>query len=176
MAFAAIDWRAVFVPSGNLAELVVRASFMYLLILAGFRILRREAGSLSVSDLLVVVLIADAAQNGMAGEYTSLTEGAIVVATIFGWNYFLDWLAYRSKLVSWLVSPPPTLLVTNGQVLQRNLRRELISRDDLMEQLREHGIEHVRDVKKCFLESDGKMSVIRKDGTELSHPPDKQKG
>ena len=62
-------------------KLAVLVSF--LLILAGFRIFRRDAGSLSVSDLLVVVLIADAAQNGMAGEYRSLTEGAIVVGTIF---------------------------------------------------------------------------------------------
>jgi uncharacterized membrane protein YcaP (DUF421 family) len=123
-----------------------------------------------------VVLIADAAQNGMAGEYKSLTEGAVVVATIFGWNYLLDWLAYRSRSVQWLLNPPPLLLVTNGQILQRNLRRELISRDDLMEQLREHGIEHVRDVKKCFLESDGKMSVIRKDGADAPRPVDKQKG
>ena len=176
MGLATIDWRALFVPSGSLAELVLRASFMYLAILAGFRILRREAGALSVSDLLVVVLIADAAQNGMAGEYTSLTEGAVVVGTIFGWNYLLDWLAYRSKLVSWLLSPPPVLLVTNGQIQQRNLRRELITRDDLMEQLREHGIERVGDVKKCFLESDGKLSVIRKGGAETIHPPDKQKG
>jgi uncharacterized membrane protein YcaP (DUF421 family) len=176
MGFAAIDWHAMFVPTGNPIELVVRASFMYLLILAGFRIFRRDAGSLSVSDLLVVVLIADAAQNGMAGEYTSLTEGAVVVATIFGWNHFLDWLGYRSGFVRWLLNPPPLLLVTNGQILQRNLRRELITRDDLMEQLREHGVEHVRDVKKCFLESDGTMSVIRNANAEPTRPPEKQKG
>ena len=176
MGFVPLDWRVMFVPTGNPAELVVRASFMYLLILAGFRIFRRDAGSLSVSDLLVVVLIADAAQNGLAGEYTSLTEGAIVVATIFGWNYVLDWLGYRSAFVRWLLNPPPLLLVSNGQILQRNLRRELITRDDLMEQLREHGVEHVRDVRKCFLESDGTMSVIRKDRAELTGPPEKQKG
>jgi len=85
-----IDWRTMFVPTGSVFELVLRATVMYLLILAGFRVFRREAGSLSVSDLLVVVLIADAAQNGMAGEYKSLTEGAIVVSTIFAWNYILD--------------------------------------------------------------------------------------
>jgi uncharacterized membrane protein YcaP (DUF421 family) len=175
MGFAAIDWRTMFVPTGNPFELVLRASFMYLLILAGFRIFRRDAGSLSVSDLLVVVLIADAAQNGLAGEYRSLTEGAIIVATIFGWNYLLDWLGYRSEFVRWLLNPPPLPLVRNGQILHRNLRRELITRDDLMEQLREHGVEHVRDVRKCFLESDGTMSVIRKDQTELTGPTEKQK-
>ena len=77
----AIDWHQMFVPTGSLLELVARGSLMYLLILAGFRIFRRDAGSLSVSDLLVVVLIADAAQNGMAGEYKSLTEGGVIVAT-----------------------------------------------------------------------------------------------
>src|SRR5688500_1019828 len=102
-----IDWREMFIPTGNVIELVLRASIMYLLILAGFRVFRRDAGSLSVSDLLVVVLIADAAQNGMAGEYRSITEGVVIVATIFAWNYGLDWLAYRSRVAYWLLHPPP---------------------------------------------------------------------
>src|SRR5262245_66619458 len=92
-----INWHEMLVPAANPVELVIRASVMYLLILADFRVFRRDAGSLSVSDLLVVVLIADAAQNGMAGGYRSLTEGVIVVGTILGWNYALDWLAFRSE-------------------------------------------------------------------------------
>ncbi len=164
----AIDWRGIFVPSGSLLELVVRGSLMYLLILTGFRVFRRDAGSLSVSDLLVVVLIADAAQNGMAGEYKSVTEGVVVVATIFGWNYLLDLLAYRFRFVHWLLHPPPLLLVRDGQIQYRNLRKELITRDDLSEQLREQGIDDVASVKKCFLESDGRMSVIR---DEPDHSP-----
>jgi uncharacterized membrane protein YcaP (DUF421 family) len=156
-----IDWHGMLVPTGSLVELILRASIMYLLILAGFRIFRRDAGSLSVSDLLVVVLIADAAQNGMAGEYKSLTEGMIVVTTIFAWNYALDWLAYRFRSVHWLLHPPPLLLVRNGQLQHRNLRTEMITKEDLLAQLREQGVEEVASVKKCFLESDGKLSVIR---------------
>jgi len=167
-----IDWHQLLVPTGSLLELVVRGSLMYLLILAGFRIFRRDAGSLSVSDLLVVVLIADAAQNGMAGEYKSLTEGATVVATIFAWNYALDWLAYRSHFVHWLLHPPSLLLVRNGQVLYRNLRSELITKEDLLEQLREQGVEDIGSVKKCFLESDGKMSIIRKDADQSTRRAD----
>src|SRR5512144_1542586 len=102
-AFGSIDWHGMLVPTANPLELIVRGSLMYLLILAGFRVFRRDAGSLSVSDLLVVVLIADAAQNGMAGEYKSLTEGVVVVATIFFWNYTLDWLSYRSQFIHWLL-------------------------------------------------------------------------
>src|SRR4029450_1045434 len=116
-----VNWHQMFVPSGSLLELVMRGSLMYLMILAGFRLFRRDAGSLSVSDLLVVVLIADAAQNGMAGEYKSVTEGVIVGATIFVWNYLLDWLAYRSRFVYWLLHPPSLLLIRNGQVQYRNL-------------------------------------------------------
>ena len=167
-----IDWHAMLVPSGSLLELVVRSSLMYLLILAGFRLFRRDAGSLSVSDLLVVVLIADAAQNGMAGEYKSITEGAIVVGTIFAWNYALDWLAYRSPFVYWLLHPPPLLLIRDGQIQHRNLRSELITKGDLLTQLREQGVEDVKSVKRCCLESDGRMSVIRMDGGE---PPGPQK-
>jgi uncharacterized membrane protein YcaP (DUF421 family) len=170
-----IDWHGVFVPTGSLVELILRASIMYLLILAGFRIFRRDAGSLSVSDLLVVVLIADAAQNGMAGEYKSLTEGVIVVTTIFGWNYALDWLAYRFRLVHWLLHPPPLLLVRNGQLQHRNLRSEVITKEDLLAQLREQGVEEVASVKKCFLESDGRLSVIRSESEPAPRRPSDRK-
>lgn len=166
----AIDWHGMLVPTGSVLELVIRGSLMYLLILAGFRIFRRDAGSLSVSDLLVVVLIADAAQNGMAGEYKSLTEGAIIVATIFAWNYALDWLSYHSRAIAWLVHPPALLLVRDGRIHYRNLRAQLITKEDLLEQLREHGVEKVTDVKQCFLESDGHMSVIRKEGDQPDTP------
>ena len=171
----ALDWHQIFVPTGSLLELVVRGSLMYLLILAGFRLFRRDAGSLSVSDLLVVVLIADAAQNGMAGEYKSLTEGAVIVATIFAWNYLLDWLAYRSRFVYWLLHPPSLLLIRNGQIQFRNLRSQLITKDDLLEQLREQGVESVARVKTCFLEGDGRMSVIREDDGEPAGRREKQR-
>ena len=173
-ALGSIDWKEIFVPAGNPMELVIRASLMYLLILAGFRVFRRDAGSLSVSDLLVVVLIADAAQNGMAGEYRSVTEGAIVVGTIFAWNYALDWLAYRSRTVYWLLHPPSLLLIRDGQIQRRNLRSELITKEELLQQLREQGVENPIDVKKCYLEGDGRMSVIRTDGEELSRQPGKR--
>ena len=159
-----IDWREMFVPSGNVIELVLRASTMYLLILVGFRVFRRDAGSLSVADLLVVVLIADAAQNGMAGEYRSVTEGAVIVGTIFAWNYGLDWLAYRSRVAYWALHPPPLLLVKRGRIQWRNLRSQFITREDLFEQLREQGVDDVRQVKRCCLESDGRISVVREDG------------
>lgn len=172
---ATVDWHTLLVPSGSVPELVLRVSVTYLLILAGFRVFRREAGSLSVSDLLVVVLIADAAQNGMAGEYKSLTEGVIAVASIFVWNYALDWLAYRSRAVHWLLHPPPLLLVRNGQIQARNLRAELVTKSDLLEQLREQGIAALHQVRTCYLESDGRISVVRADDEEPSRGEPKRR-
>src|SRR5215212_8635572 len=89
-----IDWRAVFVPTVSLLEIVLRGTVVYLLLFFVLRLLRREAGALGISDLLVVVLIADAAQNAMSSEYKSVTEGAALVGTIIAWDYALDWLGY----------------------------------------------------------------------------------
>jgi uncharacterized membrane protein YcaP (DUF421 family) len=158
-----VDWHTLFVPSVGLLELFVRGSIMYLLILAAMRIFRREAGALSIPDLLVVVLVADAAQNAMAAEYHSVTEGALLVATIFFWNYTLDWLSYRSRWVYRLLHPAPLPLVKNGQVQRRNLKAELLTMDDLQAQLRQHGIENLAEVKLCCLETDGHLSVIRRE-------------
>jgi uncharacterized membrane protein YcaP (DUF421 family) len=168
-----IDWREMFVPSGNLIDLVLRASIMYLLILAGFRVFRRDAGSMSVADLLVVVLIADAAQNGMAGEYRSITEGVVIVATLFVWDFALDWLAYHSRVAYWMLNPPPLVLIRSGRIQWRNLRAQFITREDLLQQLREQGVDDVRRVKRCCLESDGQMSVIREDDDRSQQGPAK---
>ena len=148
---------------------------MYLVILVIFRLFRRNSGSLAVSDLLVVVLIADAAQNGMAGEYRSLSEGIVLVGTIVAWSVGLDWLGYHSRFIAWVLHPPPLLLVRDGRIQVRNLRSEFITRNDLLEQLREHGVEGVGQVNQCWLESDGNFSVITFEGQPSSPDGAKRK-
>ena len=167
----AIDWHALFVPTVSLLELVLRGSVMYLFVLVAMRLFRRDAGALSTADLLVVVLVADAAQNAMASEHHSLTEGAVLIATIFAWNYGLDWLAYRYPRVHRLLNPPPLLLIENGRLQGRNLRAEMLTKADLAEQLREQGIEDFAEVRRCYLEGDGHLSVIRRSKDEKPPPP-----
>jgi uncharacterized membrane protein YcaP (DUF421 family) len=163
-----VDWQAMFVPTVSLLELFLRGTVMYGLILAALRLFRRDAGALNTADLLVVVLVADAAQNAMGSEYRSLTEGAVLLGTIFGWNYLLDWLSFRSPRVYRLLNRPPLLLVRDGKIQRRNLRQELMTIQELEGQLREQGIENVGEVKACRLEGDGQISVIRYEssGTE----------
>ena len=169
-----IDWHDAFVPTVSLLELVLRGSVVYLLIVACFRIFRRPAGGLSTTDLVVVVLVADAAQNAMAAEYHSITEGVVLVLTIVGWNFALDWLSFRSPLVYRLLHPAPALLVRNGKLQHRNLRAEMLTRAELDEFLREQGIGSLADVKQCYQEADGQLSVVRRDDTEPSGKKDRK--
>jgi len=162
LALPPVDWHKMFVPSVSPLELVLRGSIMYLAILAAMRVFRRQAGSLSMPDLLVVVLVADAAQNGMASEYYSVTEGLVLIGTIYAWNYLIDVAAYRWPRFHRPINPPPLALVRDGRVLRRNLRKEMLTPDDLMEQLREQGVERLTEVRECWLEGDGHLSVIRR--------------
>src|SRR5262245_24085081 len=91
-----IDWKSVLFPSVHSAELIIRGTVMYLGLLILLRVvLKRQPGQLGMTDLLLITLLADASQNGMAGDYKSLPDGLVLVATIIFWNYFLDWLGYK---------------------------------------------------------------------------------
>ncbi len=157
-----IDWHALFVPNTSLAEVILRGTLIYLLLFFLMRFLRREAGQIGIADVLVVVVIADAAQNAMAGPYNSVTEGVVLILTIVAWDYALDWLGANVPAFGRLIHPKPLLLVKDGRMLLRNMRRELITQDELHSRLREEGIEHLHEVKHCYMEGDGKISIIKK--------------
>lgn len=165
-----IDWEAMFVPSLHLFDLIARGTLTYLFLFLLFRLLRREAGAIGIPDLLVIVLVADAAQNAMSHEYISLTEGAVLVSTIAFWDYFLDWLGYRFPRIGRLLQPPPLLLIKDGCIQKRNLRREMLTEENLVAELRKQGIHHVNRVKRSYMESDGSISVITVD-REPRKPP-----
>ena len=156
-----VEWGRAFLPQTPVLELVVRVSVIYLALFLLLRLLlKRQSGTLGLTDLLVVVLIADAAQNGMANEYRSITEGLVLVATIIGWSYVLDWLGYWFPRVERFVHPPALPLVQAGRLLRHNMRRELVTEEELMSQLREQGIHELTAVKLAYMEGDGRISVI----------------
>jgi uncharacterized membrane protein YcaP (DUF421 family) len=156
-------------------ELIVRGTAMYWFLFMLFRfVLRRDVGSLAIADVLLVVLIADAAQNAMSGTYNSVSSGFVLVATIAAWNYLLDWASYHSDRVRRFAEPPPLRLITDGRVLRGNLRREMITVDELKARLRQQGIDKFSDVKSAYMESDGEISAVRTEGSDnakgKSHP------
>lgn len=161
--FWKIDWASVFVPTESLFEVVLRGTILYFVMFAFLRIFRRQSGTISTADLLVVVAIADAAQNGMIGDGKSVTEAIFLITTFFLWNYLFDWLGYRFKFFERLLEPKPLMLVRDGKFLLRNMRREMITKDEIESKMRENGIEDVSQIKSAYMESDGNFSFIKKE-------------
>jgi uncharacterized membrane protein YcaP (DUF421 family) len=143
-------------------ELIVRGTLIYWFLFVLFRfVLRRDAGAMGIADILLVVLIADAAQNGMAGDSKSVGEAVVVVATLAAWNYFFDRMSFHFEWFARFAEPSVLLLVKHGVVQRSNLRREMLTQEDLESQLRLSGIEDIAEVKHAYLEGDGHVSVIR---------------
>jgi len=145
-------------------ELVVRGTLVYWLLFCIFRfLLRRDVGAVGIADILLLVVVADAAQNAMSGGYETFAEGAILVLTIVAWNWLLDMLSFHFAAVRRFATPSRLTLVRGGVMQRRNMRREYITLEELQEKLREQGIEKMADVKAAYLEGDGQISVIRND-------------
>jgi len=158
-----LDWGAIFGLTVSPLELVVRGTAMYLFLFLIFRVVvRRRIGAVGMADILVLVIIADAAQNGMAGEYRSVTEGAILIGTIIGWNWLIDWVNFKVPALQFWLEAPPLLLVDDGRILYRNLRHEFVTEEELKSKLREKGVEDVRQVAKAHMEPDGTVSVVKR--------------
>ncbi|MDZ4798222.1 MAG: DUF421 domain-containing protein [Bryobacteraceae bacterium] len=163
MKLFAIDWHNTFAFTMSPVELMIRGTLTYLALFAMMRfVLKREGGNVGLADLLMTVMVADAAQNAMAAEYKSVTDGLVLVGTIVFWNYALDWLTFRFEGFRKLLEPAPLKLVVNGEMLRRNMRKELVSEGDIMSHARESGIESLQDIAAAYMESDGKISIIPK--------------
>ncbi len=171
-----IDWQSMFQPEHWL-EVFIRGSIMYLALFALIRVVtRRRLGSLAPSDLLVVVLLSDAAQNGMAGQYDSVPDGIMLCATIIFWATALDWLGFRSPWFRRILEPEPLEIVNAGHFLHRNMKREMLGEKDVLSLLRQNGVKDVGDVERAYLEPDGHVSVLRADGQSEQKPIDPPTG
>lgn len=164
MSLFGFDMAEIFSFSVSPLELMLRGTLMYWFLFGVFRfILRRDVGSLGISDFLFVVILGDAAQNGMIGSATSATDGMVLIGTLVFWSYMLDFMSFHFPVFQRFTSPPRLCLVRDGKLLRRNMRRELITDEELNGKIRQEGIEDIRTVKRMYLEADGEMSLIRHD-------------
>ena len=132
---------------------------------------RRQAGHFGPADLLVIVLIADAAQNGLGKEYQSVTEGLVLVMTIVAWEYLIDWLSYRFPALRPALRPPSLTLVKEGRIVEEAMRKEMLSIDELASQLRQQQVEDIAEVKLATLVFDLVIGAPR--ARSPSSPPSK---
>jgi uncharacterized membrane protein YcaP (DUF421 family) len=157
-----VDWGEILRFTVSPLELFVRGTCIYLSLFLIFRfVLKRDPGSIGMADIVVVVLIADAGENAMAGEYKSVSDGLVLIGTIVAWNLFLDWMAYRFHWFERFAEPGVVVLVKEGRVLWRNLRSQMLTSENLFSQLRQQGVDDLSQVKQAALEPDGKISLIK---------------
>jgi uncharacterized membrane protein YcaP (DUF421 family) len=158
----------------DLPSVVLRTAIVYLCLVLGFRFLgKREAGQLSTLDLVVLLVIANAVQNAMVGDNTSLFAGLVAAAVILLLDLALHKAADRWKPLRDALDGEPTILVDHGTILFDNLRREGISDRELAVALRQNQLMSADEALFVFLETNGQISVIpRRDGDDEIGPPD----
>ncbi|MEK8032633.1 YetF domain-containing protein [Ideonella sp. DXS29W] len=158
-----MDGSTLFAFSVSPWELVLRGTLIYVFLFLVFRfVLRRDAGSIGLSDFLFVVLIGDAAQNGMIGEATSSADSMLLIATLVGWNVLLNYLAYRWPGFERLAMGQRLCLFRSGQLNRRAMRRELITTEELKQTLHREGVRGFDEVDLIYLEASGEVTVIPK--------------
>lgn len=154
------DWRSLFVPDVSLLEMVVRGTVTYLVLFFLFRVFRnRASGQKGLSDLLLIVLVADAVQSAMAGPYSSITDGIALALTIAFWAWLLNWIPYRLPWTRRFLRSGQEVVVRNGRVLERGMRREMLTIDDLREELGRKGVDRIDRIKLAVVEEDGTLTV-----------------
>jgi uncharacterized membrane protein YcaP (DUF421 family) len=148
----------------TLLEIAARTAVIYLAVLIGLRLTgKREVGQMTPFDLVLLILIANAVQNAMTGPDTSVTGGIVAAGTLLALNFLVSRFVFRNRRLRRLVEGTPTILVRQGQLVQKNLASEHIDPDEILQALREHGVPRIEEVGLAVLEIDGSISVLRKD-------------
>ena len=142
---------------------VLRATAIYALVMVLVRVSgKRAVGQFTPFDLVLLILIGNAVQNGINGGDNSLTGAAIMATTLIVLNYGIAFVTSRNRKVEKFVEGVPVVLARNGKLFDHVLRRELVSREDFREALRMNGVEDVSEVELALLETNGSISVVKK--------------
>ncbi len=144
-----------------LLELIARGAFLFVLFMVLFRLLpRRTGGELAPMDLVFLLLITEAASHAL-GDYSSLADGTVQIVTMLALNYLTNRLSFSFRWFERLVEHEPLQVIKDGQTIPRNMRKELLTPEELISHLRLNGVEDISKVQSAHVESDGRLSVIK---------------
>ncbi|HWB67152.1 MAG TPA: YetF domain-containing protein [Mycobacteriales bacterium] len=145
-------------------DLAIRAVALYVFVVLVMRIVgRRELSSLTPIDLVLLIVMGDAIQQGLTQDDYSVTGAIIVVGTIAVLQVATAYAGYKSKRFRSVVEGVPLILIDNGSLVDANLRRQRLTPDDLAEEMRQQQIKSVDDVEWAILEANGKISFIERE-------------
>jgi len=134
---------------------------VYIFIILAIRLFgKKELAQLSIIDLVFILLISNAVQNAMVGSDSSLSGGLVAATTLFIINYLFKFLLYRFPKLNTVVQGTDMMLIYKGQLNERNMARARITRQEIIEAVREHGVSEIREVDLAVLETDGNISII----------------
>ncbi|MGH2406730.1 MAG: DUF421 domain-containing protein [Candidatus Limnocylindrales bacterium] len=151
----------------DLIGVALRTIVVYLFLLVVLRLAgKREMGQLSVFELVLVLVIANAVQNAMVGANVTIWGGLVAVLALILTDRMLRFIADRNPRLLQAIEGEPTLLVRDGQLLPEAMRREDVDADELARALREHGYLDLAEIRQAILEVDGTISVIPRTGEE----------
>ncbi len=146
-------------------DIVLRAIVLYAFIVLVMRIIgRRELSSMSPFDLILLIILGDAIQQGLTQDDYSVTGAVIAVSTIATLQVFTSYLSYRSDKARKVLEGQPIVLVDHGKLVDENLRRERMTEDEVAEEMRSQQIGSLDEVEWAILESNGSLSFIKKSG------------
>ncbi len=139
----------------------LRSVVVYLFIIIAIRVFgKKELSQLSVIDLVFILLISNSVQNAMVGNNSSLSGGIAAATALFIVNFVLKDIFFKSKKISEFFQGDPVTLIYHGKLLKENLNKTGFTTDELLEAIREHGVEKISDVDLAILEVDGNISVL----------------
>jgi uncharacterized membrane protein YcaP (DUF421 family) len=144
-------------------EFVLRAVVVYVVLLAMIRLSgKRTMGQFTPFDVLLIVLLGNAVQNSLLGKDQSLLGGLFLAAILISMNWLVGYVTSRSRRLERLIEGEAIILARDGKLLEPVLRRELVSKNDFEEALRQNGELSLEDVAIALLETDGRISVVAK--------------
>jgi uncharacterized membrane protein YcaP (DUF421 family) len=144
-------------------DIALRAIVLYAFVVFLMRVMgRRELSSLSAIDLVLLIVMGDAIQQGLTQDDYSVTGSLIAVSTIAAVQVVISYLSFRSRRARRVLQGEPIVIVQNGRLIDRNVRRERLTEDDVAEEMRAQQIASVEDVEWGILESNGTMSFVPK--------------
>ncbi len=143
---------------------VLRAVLIYVLVMVLVRASgKRAVGQFTPFDLVLLILIGNAVQNGLNGGDNSLTGATLLAACLIGLNYAVAFVVARNPRARAVVEGRAVVLARDGQVFREVLRRELVSNADFHEAMREAGCNEIERVRLATLETDGRISILLAD-------------
>jgi uncharacterized membrane protein YcaP (DUF421 family) len=143
-------------------DIVLRAAFAYVFIVFVLRVMgRRELSDLAPADLVLLVVLGDLVQNGVTQSDMSMTGITIAISTFVLLTVASSYLAFKSKRARRVIEGEPLIVVQDGKLIERNLKSERLTLDDVMEEARSNEIQNLDEIKFAIIEASGKMSFLK---------------